>query len=141
MKKLLLIVLLIITSYSLSAQVVNPTVIHFDCTEISESVELVETKLNLGSSNINTWRYPYVLPAGGYHRSIYHYFPDTSYGSYELIFTFKYKGNLGTSSLRVPKDYVGGMWLFPWYIEMKFRNSTSPYTGVYLTHNFIYQAP
>ena len=134
MKKILLLAVLIITSYSLSAQVVNPTRVNFDCTGLSAPFELVSTKLYSGSFLEREWTNPYTFPAGQVAGAVHIYYGDISY-NYQLSITYKYKGGQRSAYVEVPRKNVNGNWRQPWDVNLKFTESAY---GVGLATSYTY---
>jgi len=136
MKKLLLLTVLMVASYSLSAQVVNPTKLNFDCTELSEPLLLVKTQLYGGSFLENEWKFtnPLSLPPGQIFTAVHIYYGDISYGL-RLVITYKYKGIQKSSSVTVPRKMVNGQWRQPWDANIEFRYGSS---GIEVSSSYTY---
>jgi len=138
MNKLLLLAVLIVASYSLSAQVVNPTRVNFDCTALTEHLELTNTKLYAGYSVVNDWSYPLNLTPGQVCGAVHIYYGNIT-SEYRLTVSYRYKGVSGYTSVMVQTKYVNGQPRQPWDVNLIFTpgpNGTLTVTNSFSFPNF-----
>ena len=136
MKKFLLLAVMAITAYSLSAQVVNPTKLNFDCTELTEPLILENTQLYGGSFLENEWKWtnPLSLTPGQVCGAVHIYYANIGY-DYRVVVTYKYKGKQSMTSITIPRKMVNGNWRQPWDANLEFRYSAN---GMQVTSSFTY---